>query len=48
LIAQGVTFEGMRGGIIFILGGIPQEMAGAQPDFTLRTKQVLALAGEEA
>ncbi len=48
LITQGVTFEGMRGGIAFILGGLPQGSAGPQPGFTPRTKQVLALAGEEA
>ena len=48
LIDQGVTFEGMRGGIIFILGGGPLGKVGSQLDYTLRTKQVLALAGEEA
>ncbi len=48
LIAQGVTVEGMRGGIMFILGGRPQGSAGSQLEFTPRTRQVLALAGEEA
>jgi RNA polymerase sigma factor (sigma-70 family) len=47
LINQGVTFEGIRGGIMFLIGrqeGTP----GSQPDFNPRTKKVLALAGEEA
>src|SRR2546421_4256344 len=48
LINQGITFEGMRGGIIFILGGRPQGSAGSNLDFTPRTQKVLALAGEEA
>ncbi len=48
LITHGVTFEGMRGGIMFILGGRPLGSPGSQPGFTPRTKQVLVLAGEEA
>jgi RNA polymerase sigma factor (sigma-70 family) len=48
LIAHGVTFEGIRGGIMFILGGLPLGSPGSQPGFTPRTKQVLVLAGEEA
>jgi len=48
LITQGVTVEGMRGGIMFVLGGRPQGSAGSQLDFTPRTRQVLALACEEA
>jgi len=48
LITHGVTFEGMRGGIVFILGGRPLGMASPEPGFTPRTKQVLAMAGEEA
>jgi ATP-dependent Clp protease ATP-binding subunit ClpA len=52
LIAQGVTFERMRGGIMFLVGrheGAWQEgTPGSQPDFNPRTKKVLVLAGEEA
>ncbi len=48
LITQGVTFEGMRGGIMFILGGRQEGHSGSQPGFTPRTQKVLALAGEEA
>ncbi len=48
LTAQGVTVDGMRGGIMFILGGRPQGSAGSQLDFTPRTRLVLAIAGEEA
>jgi Clp amino terminal domain, pathogenicity island component len=47
LINQGVTVEGIRGGIMFLIGrqeGTP----GSQPDFNPRTKKVLTLAGEEA
>ncbi len=43
----GITFEGIRGGIMFLIGR--QEGAPvASLDFTPRTKQVLVLAGEEA
>ena len=48
LIAQGVTFESMRGGIVFILGGRPPGIPNPEPGFTPRTQQVLVLAGEEA
>ena len=48
LITQGVTFEGMRGGIMFILGGRQEGTPGSQLGFTPRTQKVLALAGEEA
>lgn len=59
LIGHGVTYESMRGGISFILGrrataqpaGAPQttaETSATEPEFTLRTAQVLAMAGEEA
>jgi RNA polymerase sigma factor (sigma-70 family) len=48
LINQGVTFEGMRGGITFILRGHQGGTPGSNPDFTPRTKKVLAMAGEEA
>ena len=48
LIKQGVTFEGMRGGIMFILGGRQEGTSGSQPGFTPRTQKVLAMAGEEA
>src|SRR5712692_7324112 len=34
LINQGVTFEGMRGGIMFILGGRQEGTQGSQLDFT--------------
>ncbi len=48
LVTRGVTFEGMRGGIMFILGGRPLGIPALEPGFTPRTKQVLVLAGEEA
>ena len=48
LITHGVTFEGMRGGVLFILGGRPQWVVDSPAGFTPRTKQVLVLAGEEA
>ncbi len=48
LIKQGVTFEGMRGGIMFILGGRQEGTPGSQPGFTPRTQKVLVMAGEEA
>jgi ATP-dependent Clp protease ATP-binding subunit ClpA len=48
LIKQGVTFDGMRGGIMFILGGRQEETPGSQPGFTPRTQKVLVMAGEEA
>jgi RNA polymerase sigma factor (sigma-70 family) len=48
LINQGVTFEGMRGGIMFILGGRQEGTLGSQLDFTPRTHKVLAMASEEA
>src|SRR2546421_8266846 len=48
LISHGVTFEGMRGGIMFILGGRPQGIADPQWGFTPRMQQVLVMAGEEA
>ena len=48
LIKQGVTLEGTRGGILFILGGSPLGTPGSQLDFTPRTKRVFVLAGEEA
>lgn len=48
LINQGVPFAGMRGGIMFILGGRQEGTPGSQLDFTPRTQKVLALAGEEA
>jgi len=48
LVTHGVTFEGMRGGIMFILGGRPLGIPAPDPGFTPRTKQVLVLAGEEA
>ena len=47
LINQGVTFEGIRGGIMFLIGR-QEGSPGSQPDFNPRTKKVLALAGEEA
>ncbi len=47
LINQGVTFEGIRGGIMFLIGRL-EGTPGSQPDFNPRTKKVLALAGEEA
>ncbi|HEV2659000.1 MAG TPA: sigma-70 family RNA polymerase sigma factor, partial [Ktedonobacteraceae bacterium] len=43
----GITFEGIRGGIMFLIGRQEGEPA-ASLDFTPRTKQVLVLAGEEA
>src|SRR6266567_4031388 len=48
LISHGVTVEAMRGGITFILGGLPLGTPGSQLDFTPRAQTVLALAGEEA
>jgi len=48
LISHGVTFEGMRGGIMFILGGRTQGIADPQWGFTPRTQQVLVMAGDEA
>ncbi|GAC1349148.1 MAG: hypothetical protein NVSMB27_19540 [Ktedonobacteraceae bacterium] len=48
LVTQGVTFEGMRGGIMFILRGRQEGTPGSQLDFTSRTQKVLAMAGEEA
>ena len=48
LINQGVTFEGMRGGIMFILGGRQEGTPGSQLDFTPRTQKVLVMASEEA
>ena len=48
LISHGVTFEGIRGGIIFILGGWQQSIADPQWGFTPRTQQVLVMAGDEA
>ncbi len=43
----GITLEGMRGGILFLIGREEGAPAASQ-DFTPRTKQVLVLAGEEA
>jgi RNA polymerase sigma factor (sigma-70 family) len=48
LINQGMTVEGIRGGIMFILGGRPQGSPGSQLDFNPRTKKVLTMAAEEA
>lgn len=48
LINNGVKYENMRGGIMFILREAPQSSPGSDPNFTPRTKRVLALAGEEA
>jgi RNA polymerase sigma factor (sigma-70 family) len=49
LINQGIAVEGFRGGIMFITRNLPS-LPGFTPQtgFTPRTKQVLALAGEEA
>jgi RNA polymerase sigma factor (sigma-70 family) len=43
----GITLEGMRGGILFLIGREDGAPAASQ-DFTPRTKQVLILSGEEA
>jgi RNA polymerase sigma factor (sigma-70 family) len=48
LIDQGVTYEGMRGGIQFILGGYIQRTRDPDPGFTPRAQEVLVLAGKEA
>jgi len=48
LIDQGVTYEGMRGGILFILGGYVQGTPDPNPGFTPRAQEVLVLAGKEA
>jgi RNA polymerase sigma factor (sigma-70 family) len=48
LIDQGITVERIRGGIMFIIGRGPEGFAGVQQGFTPRTKEVLAMAGEEA
>jgi ATP-dependent Clp protease ATP-binding subunit ClpA len=47
LINHGVTLEGMRGGIMFIIGRIEWKTP-TQWGFTPRTKEVLSLAGKEA
>jgi RNA polymerase sigma factor (sigma-70 family) len=48
VIAQGLTAQNVRGGIMFILGGRPQGEHSSEVDFTPRTRTVLALAGTEA
>ncbi len=47
LIDGGVTFEGIRGGILFIIKR-GEETPAPDPHFTPRTQQVFVLAGEEA
>lgn len=47
LINHGVTLEGMRGGIVFIVGR-PEWNPPSELGFTPRTKEVLSLAGKEA
>ncbi len=48
LTDQGITYENMRGGIQFILGGYVQGTPDPNPGFTLRAQEVLILASEEA
>lgn len=48
VMAQGLTAQNVRGGIMFILGGRPQGDRGSDVDFTPRTRTVLAMAGAEA
>lgn len=48
LIAQGLTAQNIRGGILFILGGRSQGEPGLDVDVTPRAQTVLALAGAEA
>lgn len=48
LIAQGLTFERIRGGLVFILGRRPEGIAEPEPGFTPRTKEVLVMAQAEA
>lgn len=48
LIAQGLTAQNIRGGILFILGGRSQAEPGSDVDVTPRAQTVLALAGAEA
>lgn len=48
LMAQGLTAQNVRGGIMFILGGRSQGDRGSEVDFTPRTRTVLAMAGAEA
>ena len=43
-----MTVEGIRGGIVFILGGRLQGSPGSQLDFNPRTKKVLTMASSEA
>jgi len=47
LINHGVTLEGMRGGIMFIIGR-PESNPPSQIGFTPRTMEVLSLASREA
>lgn len=48
LIDQGITYESMRGGILFILAGYVQGTPDPNPGFTPRAQEVLVLAGKEA
>jgi RNA polymerase sigma factor (sigma-70 family) len=51
LINGGLTLEGLRGGIMFILGRrqqVTEQHPTPQPGFTPRTQQVFAMAAEEA
>ena len=48
LVAQGVTAQNMRGGVMFILGGRHEGLPDQEVGFTPRTRTVLTLAGEEA
>jgi RNA polymerase sigma factor (sigma-70 family) len=48
VIAQGLTAQNVRGGIMFILGGRSQGDRGSEVDFTPRTRTVLAMASAEA
>ena len=48
LVAQGLTAQNIRGGVMFILGGRYEGPPTPEVGFTPRTRTVLTLAGEEA